>query len=259
MGRVINENLAERGIYNLTKFTEDCMICGKPLIYSQTDRIEKCYICGIPNSTNTTCEDGHYICDSCHSEEGVLLISIEVVKSTSINPVEMAAEIMRQKEINIHGPEHHYLVVAVLLVAYKNAGGIVDLESALQIARQRTKNVYGGICGLWGSCGAGIATGIFISIITKATPLSEKEWSLANEMTSQSLHDISKNGGPRCCKRNTNLAIYRAVDFVKANFNIYMELPNQTSCEFTNMRRGAVAPCLLYNVKQVVSSCKSGR
>ena len=32
---------------------------------------------------------------------------------------------------HMHGPEHHALVGAALLTAYKNAGGDLDLESAL--------------------------------------------------------------------------------------------------------------------------------
>ena len=124
------------------------------------------------------------------------------------------------------------------------------LDCALQNAWQRAKNVPGGVCGLWGSCGAGIATGIFISIITGATPLSIAEWSLANQMTAQSLSAISMHGGPRCCKRNSMLAIHQAAALTKAAFGIAMDLPEQVKCEFFH-RNGQCREhdCLYYPTK----------
>ena len=183
------------------------------------------------------CEDGHFVCDACHAEKGVLAVTIHMKGTSSKNPIEIATAIMKNSSINMHGPEHHYLVPASLLTAYKNAGGEICLDTALQTARQRSQKVPGGTCGLWGSCGAGIATGIFISIITGATPLSEKEWSLANLMTSKSLAIISENGGPRCCKRNTYLAIFQSVAFVKEYFGIAMELPERAVCEFSHRNK----------------------
>ena len=228
-------------------FTENCMVCGKPLAYYDTVQIKNCYICGSEYSADAGCEGGHYICDDCHSEKGILLITFETVKTSNQNPVKISTDIMKNKVINMHGPEHHYLVAASLLAAYKNSGGAIDLESALKSALKRAKNVPGGICGLWGSCGAGIAAGIFVSIITGANPLSEREWSLANLMTSRALSVISENGGPRCCKRNSSLAIYQSVAFAEENFGITMELPEHFVCEFSHRNSQCRGTRCLYN------------
>ena len=213
-------------------YTENCMICGEQLIYFESAQKLNCYICGKEFDSNNTCEDGHFVCDACHSEQGLLSIAKQALSNDSKNPIEIAIEMMQDSSINMHGPEHHYLVSASLLVAYKNAGGDIDFENSLQKTLERAKNVPGGICGMWGSCGAGIASGIFISVITGATPVSEKEWSLANEMTSKSLDIISKNGGPRCCKRNSFLAISKATAFVKDIFDITLEMPEKVICDF---------------------------
>ena len=214
-------------------FAENCMICSKPLEYFETAQTMNCSICGIQRSTNAACEDGHFVCDSCHSNKGWSSITFNTSKTSSLNPIKTATDIMRNQAINMHGPEHHYLVVASLLAAYRNAGGKIDWGTALPSARQRAENVPGGICGLWGSCGAGIAIGIFVSIITGATPLSEEEWSWANQSTSRALAVISEHGGPRCCKRNSYLAIQQAVILVKEKFDIHMELPERVTCEFS--------------------------
>jgi len=116
------------------------------------------------------------------------------------------------------------MVGAALLTAYHNAGGDIDLPAALSEMYSRGKQVPGGVCGFWGACGAGISSGIYMAIATKSTPLAKEQWSLSNRMTSASLNAISANGGPRCCKRNSYLAIREAVAFTAENLGVQMEL-----------------------------------
>ena len=89
----------------------------------------------------------------------------------------------------------------------------------------RGKAVPGGVCGFWGACGVGISAGVFISIISGATPLKNESWGLANKMTFKALDAIGSIGGPRCCKRDSYMAIISAIDYVAENFNIQMEKP----------------------------------
>ena len=231
----------------MTAHTENCIVCGSHIKYFESARSICCHICGTQHTTNTACLDGHYVCDSCHAEKGIICISNHASVALGKNPILIAIEMMENQSIYMHGPEHHCLVVAALLAAYRNAGGKADFTECLRNAVQRAKKVPGGICGIWGSCGAGIATGIFISVITGATPLSEKEWSLANRMTSGCLAIISENGGPRCCKRNTYLAIVQAAAFVREQFNVIMELPKQITCAFSHRNAQCKkAECLFY-------------
>lgn len=117
------------------------------------------------------------------------------------------------------------MVGAALLTAYKNAGGEIDLNASLTEMMNRGKDVPGGACGFWGACGAGISAGIFVSIISKSTPLAQKPWGLSNRMTAKALEEIGKVGGPRCCKRDSFLSILAAIDFTKEHFGIAMEQP----------------------------------
>lgn len=114
------------------------------------------------------------------------------------------------------------MVGAALLTAFKNAGGTVDLPRALQEMYRRGREVPGGVCGFWGACGAGISTGQFLSIITQATPLSGEVWGMSNRMSAIALDRIGTVGGPRCCKRDSYLAILAAVDFVREHLGITM-------------------------------------
>lgn len=75
-----------------------------------------------------------------------------VLTSVSKNPVEIAKKIMQKDFINIHGPEHHFLDGACFLVAYKNAGGNINIEEALNLLAERTIKMPGAMCGYWGVC-----------------------------------------------------------------------------------------------------------
>lgn len=218
----------------MTTHTTGCLICGGDLQYLNPAKTLKCEICAAEFESDAACVNNHFVCDKCHAQAGYESITLQALATGERNPVAIARAMMENPLINMHGPEHHYLAVAALLAAYKNAGGHIDLAESLSIARQRARKVPGGICGLWGSCGAGIGAGIFVSIVTAATPLSGPEWSLANKTTSMCLDVISRHGGPRCCKRDTYLSVLTAGDFVRESLGVEMEKPEAVKCTFFN-------------------------
>lgn len=201
---------------------EECLICGAPLEYLQAGDTMECEICHTREYSTVRCTEGHYVCDACHTA-GVDSVVAICERETSKNPIEILEKMMRLPFCHMHGPEHHVLVGSALLTAYKNAGGEVDLHKGLIEMVRRGKQVPGGACGNWGACGAGISAGMFVSIITGATPMTKESWGLSNKMTSEALDRISATGGPRCCKRDSYNAILAAIDFVEAHFGIKME------------------------------------
>lgn len=218
---------------------EECLICKAPLEYL-TEAVEmECAICHKKEYSKTRCVNGHYVCDECHSEGLDEIIKV-CLNETSRDPIEIVRKMMNMEFCHMHGPEHHAMVGAALITAYKNAGGDIDLQAALLEMISRGKEVPGGVCGFWGACGAGISSGIFISIITQATPLEVKPWGLANKMTSTALSAIGEVGGPRCCKRDSYLAILSAVEFVKNNLGINMELPEMIVCNHSGQNNQCI-------------------
>ena len=211
-----------------------CLICGEPIVYYETSREMNCEICGKSFASNASCTQGHFVCDQCHSQQGIAAMMEQCLTFQGKNPLVLLQSMMEHPYIHMHGPEHHILVGAALLTAYRNCGGEVDLEQALKEMIKRGKKVPGGICGFWGCCGAAVSSGIFVSIVTGSTPLSKEPWGLSNEMTSRSLKAISGLGGPRCCKRNSFTTIRTAVAFVKEHFQISMELPKKILCDFSH-------------------------
>lgn len=209
-----------------TLHSSGCLLCGAELVYSSGDSARTCAICGTEASANVACSAGHYVCDSCHSATANDLILRVCSASSSTVPLALAMQLMESPLIKMHGPEHHYLVPAVLACAWCNVKGIPDQEKRrmLETARRRAEDVKGGFCGFLGSCGAAMGTGMFISLVTGATPVSRSEWRLANLMTSESLRTIAEHGGPRCCKRDTFLAILSAAGFTRAHLHVDMDV-----------------------------------
>lgn len=204
---------------------EECLICKAALEYLDNDEVMECELCHKKQNSKTRCVKGHFVCDECHTSGMDEIISIGF-NSTSENPVEILEEMMSMPSCHMHGPEHHIMVGSALLTAYKNAGGNIDLKAALYEMQKRGKQVPGGACGFWGACGAGISTGMYISIALKSTPLAKEAWGLSNQMTARALDAIGKNGGPRCCKRDSYLAIIEAVKFTEDKLNVKMEISN---------------------------------
>jgi hypothetical protein len=216
-----------------------CLVCGEPLVYADHEREVPCFYCGAAGHTSVACTAGHFVCDACHSGSANDLIERFCSAANSSLPLSMAITLMRDRRLKMHGPEHHFLVPAVLLAAYCNTKGTPREEKAALIkkARSRAEEVKGGSCGFNGNCGAGVGTGIFVSLATGATPLSRGEWRLANLMTSDSLRAIAEHGGPRCCKRDVFLALRTAVAFLKEELHVALPAEEQVTCEFSPLNR----------------------
>ncbi len=224
------------------------MVCGQELVY-QTQSVEKeCFICKQKCSSNAECSHGHFICDTCHKVGTEEIISALCKSYSGTNPVKLAMQIMNAPVIKMHGPEHHYMVPAVLLTTFYNATKHPNLiAEKLSIAIERSQRIPGGFCGSHGNCGAGVGTGIFVSIITDSTPLAVKGWQQSNLMTANSLRMIALAGGPRCCKRDSFIAIDEAIDFVKENFQVQLEKEMVIKCHYShNNKQCLMNECKFY-------------
>ncbi|MDR2725125.1 MAG: DUF5714 domain-containing protein [Candidatus Adiutrix sp.] len=224
-----------------------CLLCGQPLVYSQEAHEAECSGCGRSFATNAECEDGHFICDECHGAKSRPVIFYYCANTEKRDPYAIANEIMQNPTVHMHGPEHHVLIGSALLAAYRNCGGRIDLTEALKIMSQRGSQVPGGICGLWGNCGAGTSAGIFTSIITGSTPLAGNSWKLSNLMTAECLKNIAGSGGPRCCKRDGFIAIKTAVPFIAENVGVKMDLTEKIECHFSERNKECLKKqCLFF-------------
>ena len=241
---------------------EECLICKAPLEYLKEDMEMECELCHKKELSKTRCVNGHYVCNECHMQGIDSLIGM-CMEETSRNPVIILDQMMAQPFCHMHGPEHHIMVGMALLTAYKNSGGDLDLKKALVEMNSRGRTVPGGACGFWGACGAGLSTGMFLSIVTGSTPLGNENFGLSHKMTARALGAIGEIGGPRCCKRDSYLSILQAVDFVKENLGIPMERP-KIRCSYSSQNNQCIgARCPFCKKKKKIAficvhnSCRS--
>lgn len=173
-------------------------------------------------------------------EDKYKLIYEDIINNKSKNPLEIVRDIMKKDYMNIHGPEHHFLDGAAFLAAYKNSGGDINVEEALNNLKERSVKMPGAMCGYWGICGSVASLGAALSIIHNTGPLSNDiYYSEHMEYISKVINKMSKIGGPRCCKRNAYLSIINAVVFVKEKYDIKMEIDNKT-CEFSDLNKQCI-------------------
>lgn len=213
-----------------------CLICGEELVYSNYEQEAECVFCHQKFKTHAICPHGHYVCDTCHAQKGIEVIKETCLQMESRSPIQIIQKIMDSPYIYMHGPEHHVMVAASLLTAYFHAGGDIDLSATIDEAIGRGKEVPGGVCGYWGCCGAAISAGIFLSIILHTSPLSHENWGLSNQLTGQCLQRIGEVGGPRCCKRDSFIAIETTIHFVEEHFHIKMQ-KEKISCHYRQNNR----------------------
>ena len=209
-----------------------CLLCGAELLYAQESTARVCEFCRGTYLSNAVCRKGHYVCDRCHARGSEELIPL-MRASRLGDPVVLLEKFMHHPSVHMHGPEHHFLLPVALLVAYGQAGcdASFDLDRAVGEAVARAKNVPGGVCGMWGCCGAAIGAGIFLSIVLKSYPTNREVWSLPNLLTSKCLERIARAGSPRCCKRDSFLSVLATVEFLDEHLRV--RLPKtQPVCRF---------------------------
>lgn len=215
--------------------SENCIICGKPLVYFQTAKMLKCAICGKMKPADAACEDGHFVCDDCHAGGGAGILHF-LMNSREKDPIALYLQVCAMKEVHLHGPEHHRIVPCVLLTAFRNNGGELDYEDCLNEAWRRGEKVPGGSCGFLGVCGAAVGAGIFASILYGATPLTGEVWDLPQRLTMDCLARMTEIGGPRCCKRTGRLAIEAAAAFSERQFGVSMPV-SRPVCGYSGRNR----------------------
>jgi hypothetical protein len=192
-----------------------CLACGAELDYQTQAEPMVCAGCVRTFESNARCANGHFFCDVCHAGDALAVVERLCLDSEETDPAALTRTVMHHPALKMHGPEHHLLTPAALLTAWCNLRGELRERKAALLgeARRRAAQVPGGVCGAWGACGAAIGTGIFVSLVTGATPRSREPWARSQAVTAEVLGLLARLGGPRCCKRNTWLATLAAAKF----------------------------------------------
>jgi len=171
----------------------------------------------------------------------------------TVNVSEIALEMMSREDVPMHFPFHHFIIPAAFLTATAVSRGDSRerLADMLETAKERSKNVLGGFCGNYGACGAGVGAGIFMSVYTESSPVSDRTWAWCNEITGRCLERIASVPGPRCCKRTAFLAISEAVPYANEKLGAAMTYNKEQICTFHERNRECKGKlCPFFPLKQ---------
>ncbi len=182
------------------------------------------------------------------------LIIRDIKNEKGVNPVRIFKNIAKKEYMNIHGPEHHILDGASLLVAYKNASGDINIDDALEKLAEEGLRMPGAMCGLWGICGAVTSVGAALAIIDKTGPLStDGTWGNHMQFVSDAIGELGEINGPRCCKRDAMIAFKNGIEYVNSHYAVKLEYEDM-KCEYSGRNEQCIQErCPFYDKNQTAS------
>lgn len=223
-----------------------CMVCGVELVYSQSNRRLRCYYCGQEMYGNVICEEGHFVCDKCHAHDALSIIEEVCLGTSETDMVALMGRIRNHPAFPMHGPEHHSVVPAIILTAYRNTTGRLDRDRILA-GMERGGAIAGGGCAFFGVCGAAVGVGIAFSIILQADPYKAAERQMVQQLTAEVLQAIGRYKAPRCCQRDCWIALTEAARLSKTYIGVGLKADEELSClQFEKNHECIRRACPLY-------------
>lgn len=167
-------------------------------------------------------------------------IQNECKKHTETDPIAIFNSVTKCDFVRMHGPEHHIIDGSCLLVAFKNAGGDIDLAEGLNWVLTQGLKVPGAACAHWGICGAVTSLGSALSFIDKTTPLStDGSWGNHMLFTAKAAEGIGRLNGPRCCKRDAYISFEAAIDYINEHYDVTLT-KSSILCEYSHKNQQCI-------------------
>ncbi|MFW9926945.1 MAG: DUF5714 domain-containing protein [Candidatus Thorarchaeota archaeon] len=208
-----------------------CVVCGKVLHKTKGD-VLPCSYCGKGEASDFTCEDNHFVCETCRTSAPVEIIQRTCIASKSDNPLYLANLLMHNPAIPMSGPEHHFLVPAVLLTVAHNAGQKMNLESHLRKAMKRINRFGLGSCARLGACGAALGVPIAISLLLGADYSKPKERQIVLRASASAVTEIANLPAQRCCKASVYSSLRIGSVFLSQELELNITSISHLVCQF---------------------------
>jgi predicted RNA-binding Zn-ribbon protein involved in translation (DUF1610 family) len=227
-----------------------CLVCGAEIVPLATPTEMVCSFCGKPFRAKEVCTENHYVCDECLHLEAKQIVKAMCLKSDKTDPIDLAKEIMASPAIKMHGPEHHFITPAVMLTVLANYTGEREkLEQKIELAESLAIKTAPTCSWHLGTCGAALGASIFLMIWRGLNPDEPSSWDEGNIVVANSLKRIAQLGSPRCCKRDTYIALEETVEFLKDKYNIALPV-SEAKCNFSLRNRSCKREdCIYFNLK----------
>ncbi len=214
---------------SVIKYRSGCMVCGNKLIYPEREIELTCHYCGQTALANAHCNKRHFVCDHCHSEDALAVMEHLCIEATETDMLEILARLRKHPSIPVHGPEHHALMPAVIVTAYRNSGGLIE-DDLIATAIRRGNQIIGGSCAFTGICGSATGVGIAFSLLLQANPVKAEQRQIVQQITHRVLADIADLKAARCCQRDCWLGLKKAAALSKEYLPITLQADAIIGC-----------------------------
>lgn len=218
------------------KMRSGCMVCGTSLVYPDTPQQGQCHYCGRTLRMDAVCGKGHFVCDACHGSEVFDVVKHICLTSPERDMITLLNRIRQHPAMPVHGPEHHFVLPGVVLSAYRNCGGHVTDQDVIT-AINRGREVPGGTCAFWGTCGAVTGAGIALALIMKANPLKALERQIVQQAAASMIREISAVPAARCCQRESWTVLRMLPDLLDELFSIKVTATGDTQCRQVRLNK----------------------
>ena len=241
-----------------TEHVSECTVCGITLIYGGNDKEQTCAFCGMSTYSPIYCPEGHFVCDTCHAEGALDFLNRLMETETSTDPIEIVDRAMTHPSFKFHGPEHHSLVPAAILIAMKNRGvsrhnGSPITKDIILEGIRRGFKIPGGFCGYAGTCGACVGAGVALALYLDSTPKRATPRLQAHRATSNALA-LSQDELIRCCKRATYYGLTAAIEVLKNEYNVDLgPVPSPQSCVHSERNPDCAMDECMYHVASMAT------
>ena len=186
-----------------------CLVCGEPITILTTPQELTCHYCGKQERVESSCEQGHFVCDQCHIQAAADTIREVCLNTKEKDVIAIFKELRARPEFPTHGPHHHPMIPGILLAAYRNNGGAISDEQIITGINRGTQ-VPGASCSFFGVDGAAVGVGIAFSVILQASPFIGERRQLVQKIVIRVAEKIAAHPFARCCQRDCWLALQEA-------------------------------------------------
>jgi hypothetical protein len=212
-----------------TRHTENCMVCGLPLLYLQSAEEMSCSACGKRWNGHIRCPQGHVLCDACHGREARRIIEGIVLAEAAQDPLEIAERMMEHPSLPMLSCDHAYIAAGALLAALRNSpyGGKISESEVREVFDRTEQQAHGGYCGLTGVCGIVPAAGAVLSVFLGARCGLDREQQIVMDAVTRVSRALTALTGPSCCKAYVRAAVRETAGVFQERLGIVLPLPEQ--------------------------------
>lgn len=198
-----------------------CPLCETP--WQDAEGMAPCLFCGTGEEAEFRCRNGHYVCEECRTADPREFVVRVSERSQETDPLALWNLITAHAAFRGHGPQFHFVVLPVLATVLRNRGVKTIPRDLVRKAVERLAGIPALSCAEVGVCGAGANAGALLSLLTGATPVSDRERRTVLTGTARVLREIGTLPGGRCCRQSGLATLEATWDLLRRELGFPLE------------------------------------